>query len=241
MKYSYKSRLNCLKKINKMRGLTPLIFTLFFTLACSKDEPAPMGFSNDEFEPLVTFTHNGQNILISNTNSGLWTNHVARDEQREEIDGLKTKGFGSVSSSDDNGRFMLLISRWITEDEIDYVLRVTYFEVLKTAIFENIFSPGKRQYARNVFPIFTSDEVLLEFTDKDSNNWQSSFRGNTRNTPPYNELQPSADFEITRSMAFGSDSILVEAKFKARLYKNESEYFEINDGYFRGYFFRTIE
>lgn len=45
-------------------------------------------------------------------------------------------------------------------------------------------------------------------------------------------------FTIERRMPFGDNSVFVEIKFKARLYKTVSEYVDINDGHFKGFFYR---
>jgi hypothetical protein len=93
-------------------------------------------------------------------------------------------------------------------------------------------------YARNGYQISTTDEVLIEYFDENATRWSTCYQGNYYSTPPYSELQPSSSFTITRSMPFGTDSVFVEAKFKARLYKNETEYHVVDDGYFKGYFYR---
>jgi hypothetical protein len=87
-------------------------------------------------------------------------------------------------------------------------------------------------------PVSTTDEVMIQYFDENATSWSSCYLGNYYSTPSYSELQPSSSFIITRSMPLGDDSVFVEARFKARLYKNETEYFVVNDGYFRGSFFR---
>lgn len=175
-------------------------------------------------------------------NGPMFTSGSALNEKGEQIEGIKTKGFASVIDSIGNGRyqFTLLISKWISEEDIEYTTSNGYIEVIKSETFQNIFTRGERLYAKNANPINTTDEVLIEYTDENGVYWGSSYQGNFYSTPSYSSLQPSASFNITRRMPFGNDSVFVEAKFKVRLYKNTSEYFEINDGYFRGFYYRKF-
>lgn len=208
--------------------------------ACSDDANDPIGFSQEELSPVVTFTHSNKLVRISNTNSGLWTNDKALNANGGEIPGKSTKGFGSVIDSSGNGKYQvtILISKWIGDGEIDYVIPNIGLEIIKPETFKSIFTTGQRLYARNANPINTTNEVVIQYFDENATSWSSCYQGNYYSTPSYSELQPSSSFIITRSMPIGTDSIFVEAKFKARLYKNETEYFTINDGYFKGSFYR---
>lgn len=223
-----------------MKQLFFLIIICSSIFACSDDDNGPIGFSQEELSPVVMFTHGNKRVKISNTNTGLWTNGKALNERDEEIQGKSTKGFGSVIDSSGNGRYQVtvVISKWVSDDEIDYVIPNIFFDVIKPEIFKSIFPTGKRLYARNANPINTTNEVLIQYSDENATYWSSCYQGNYYSTPTYSELQPSSNFTITRSMPIGTDSIFVEVKFKARLYKNETEYFAINDGYFRGSFYR---
>lgn len=225
-------------KLTKKRPVFFLIIILACFFACSDDDNP--GFSQDELSPVVTFTHNGQRVEISNINSGLWTSGKALNEEGEEVDGKTAKGFGSVIDAISNGRnqVTVLISRWVSDDEIDYIMPNLSLAIIKPETFKNIFTRGPRLYARNSNPVNTTNEVAIEFTDQDGTYWSSSYQGNYYSTPSYAALQPSSSFTITRSMPLGNDSVFVEAKFKVRLYKNVTEYVEINDGYFRGSYYR---
>jgi hypothetical protein len=217
-------------------GLTIICSSIF---ACSDDD-GPVGFSQDELSPVVMFTHNNRLVKISTTNTGLWTSDKALDENGEQIDGKLTKGFGSVMDSSGNSRYQVtvLINKRVSDDDIESVIPTIFLEVIKPDMFKSIFTTGKRRYARNMNPTSTTDEVMIQYFDKNATSWSSCYLGNYYSTPSYSELQPSSSFIITRSMPLGDDSVFVEARFKARLYKNETEYFVVDDGYFKGSFFR---
>jgi hypothetical protein len=220
-------------------------YLFFLTIICSSvfscsDDDNNTGFSNGELSPVVTFTQNNRHLEISNANSGLWTSARALNEQGDEMQEKTSKGFGSVIDSNGNGHHQvtILISKWVSDDEIDYIIPNIFIAVIKPETFKSIFTTGKRLYARNGNPINTTNEVLIEYFDENATRWSSSYQGNYYSTPSYGELQPSSNFTITRSMLIGTDSIFVEARFKVRLYKNETEYFVVNDGYFKGWFYR---
>jgi hypothetical protein len=225
--------------MKEMKQLIFLIIIASCILACSDDDGTG-GFTQDELSPVAMFTHNNTPINISNDNSGLWTSGKALNENGEEVQGKLTKGFGSVIDPNGNSRHQVtvLISKWVSEDEIDYVIPNIYLEVIRPETFKSIFTTGKRLYAKNAHPIYTTNEVVIEYFDENATHWSSSYQGNFYTTPSYKALQPSSSFTITRSMALGTDSVFVEAKFKARLYKNETEYFDVSDGYFKGMFYR---
>ena len=222
-----------------MRQLFLLVFICCSIFACSDGDSGSVGFSNEELSPVITFTHGNKLVKISNANSGSWTSSNAVNVNGEVIQGKSTKGFGSVIDSSGNGRyrFEIVVSKWVSDDEIEYVLPNVFLEVIKPEVFKNIFTTGDRLYARYGYQITTTDEVLIEYFDENVTRWSSCYQGDF-SAPPYSELQPSSSFTITRSMPFGTDSIFVEAKFKARLYKNKTEYQLVNDGYFKGYFYR---
>jgi hypothetical protein len=223
-----------------MRQLLFLTLICSSICACSDDDKGTIGFSKEELSPVVTFTYSKKRLAMSNTNSGLWTGGKAIDEYGQEIQGKSTRGFGSTIDSSGTNKFAvtITISRWVSPDEVDYVMPNGLFDVIKPDVFKSIFSAGKRLYAKNGYGITTTNEVLIEFFDENAIRWSSCYLGNYYSTPSYSELQPSSNFTITRSMPVGQDSIFVEAKFKARLYKSETSYYVINDGYFKGYFYR---
>jgi hypothetical protein len=223
-----------------MRLLIFLIIICSCILGCSYDDIGSLGFSQEELSPVVMFTHNNKRVKISNNNSGEWTSGSAQDDKGVQIQGKSTKGFGSTIDSSGNGRYQvtILISKWVSDDDIDYVMPNTFLQIIKPEIFKSIFATGKKLYARNASPITTTNEVSIEYFDENATRWSSGYQGNFYLTPSYEVLQPSSDFTITRSMSRGTDSIFVEGKFKVRLYKNETEYFQINDGYFRGTYYR---
>ena len=213
-------------------------------LACKDDDSdySGIGFSSKERSPVVTFTINGEGVRISNTCTGLWTNNDAMNEVGEVFPEKTTKGFGSVLDSGLDGKqqVTVLISKWVTEDDIDAESSTSFDNVVEPAVFRKIFNPGGRNYAVEAYQVTTYDEVNIEYTDENGTRWSTSFMGNFDNRPSHSELQPSSKFSIIRSMPMGKDSVLVEARFKARFYKSEKEYVVVSDGYFKGFFYRKM-
>jgi|GEM_PF-5916657 len=224
-----------------MKRLIILAIASTIIFSCSDNNKPANTFSPDELSPVFKFTYNNKTVEIVNSNCGCWwSSDRAQNIGGPEMDGLMTKAFGSMSGAqpDDPDYAIVEISRWVSDDDIDFTIPIISIDVVKTSTFQDIFKVGSRLYARGADPIQTTDEVVIQYTDEDKTEWSSSYMGNYYATPSYNTLQPSSNFEITRSLPIGSDSVFIEARFKARLYKNTRDYIDVTDGYFKGYFKR---